>query len=236
MKGIPSRFSLNAEFEQPDYVPANFDLLFDRDGHAQEVGHCWTYPSIFSFETDLIRKGLADQNIRGSEWSLSTLHTNGLRGFKVEVDTDPVSSEDYYSFAEAGEWGSFHWYGLEYFETGQSGTINLISSRNIYQNTNLLRGKLSGNNPSNRWYINQDLADSKLMPDADEERLYGYDQAKIALSNQGFKKILLADRIAGFLSYAIDDAEKLGFVSYLDTDSGNRGKKGEWFQPASCVS
>ena len=99
MEGIPSRFSLNAEFEQPDYVPADFDLLFDRDGRTQEVSNCWTYPSIFSFETDLIRKGLADQNIRGNEWSLSTLHTNGLRGFKVEVDSDPISSEDYYSFA-----------------------------------------------------------------------------------------------------------------------------------------
>ena len=233
MKGIPSRFSLNAEFEQPDYVPADFDLLFDRDGRTQEVSNCWTYPSIFSFETDLIRKGLADQNIRGNEWSLSTLHTNGLRGFKVEVDSDPISSEDYYSFAEAGQWGGFHWYGLEYFATGQSGTINLTSSRDINRINNLLSGKLSGKNPSNRWYINQNLADSNLMPDPDEERLYGYDQAKIALSNEGVKKILSNDRIAGFLSYAISDAEKLGFFSYLDTDSGSQGEKGEWFQPAS---
>ena len=144
MKGIPSSFTLNAEFEQPDYVPTDFNLLLERDGRDQEVGNCWTYPTIFSFETDLIRKGLADQNVRGNEWSLSTLHTNGLRGWNISVESDPVVSESYYKFKAKNNWGGHHWFGLEYFATGKSGAINLVSDRDVNRISNLLKNKLSG--------------------------------------------------------------------------------------------
>ena len=43
------------------------------------------------------------------------------------------------------------------------------------------------------------------------------------------------DRIAGYVSYSIDETEELGFGAYLDDKSGAKGDKGEWFQPASFL-
>ena len=63
---LQSKFVLDFTYEQPNYVPVDFNLGLDRSARDQEVSNCWTYPTIFSFETDLIRQGLADQNVRGS--------------------------------------------------------------------------------------------------------------------------------------------------------------------------
>ena len=234
MKAIPSRFSLNVKFEQPDYVPTDFNLLLERDARSQEVSNCWTYPTIFSFETDLIRKGLADQNIRGNEWSLSTLHTNSLRGWDVSIAPDAGSPDAHYLFQNERNWGGMHWFGLQYFATGKSGAMNETSDRDIGRIDDLLKFSLSGADQNQRWPITKDLAATRLMPDSTEERSYGYDQAKIAITTEGTKKILSNDRIAGYLSYFIDPSEALNFHAYSDFQpKAARGDKGEWFTPSS---
>lgn len=230
---LQSKFVLDFTYEQPNYVPADFNLGLDRSARDQEVSNCWTYPTIFSFETDLIRQGLADQNVRGSEWNISTLHANSFRGWNTTILPSESSPNRYYTLEER-DWGGHHWFGLQYLATGKSGAMVEVQDREVNRINDLLKYRLNKQQqvaPADRWPVNEGLDKAKLLPDSNERRSYGYDQAKLALTTTGTKKILKNDRIAGYISYFIPGDTPFDFPQHLDLNVDK--DYGEWFTPGS---
>ena len=237
---LPAKFSLSGRF-----VPADSprDILWGgtdltRDVRSQEVGNCWTYPSINSFESSLIRLGLADRSIHGSEWSLTTLHANTFdRGFSIKPDPDNLSR---YKINEDGNFGGLATYAIQYFSTGADGAIHLSTSENTKEIESLFKDVNLGLNESDKaqknyltgWSIYEPLSAAPLFPDPKQPRSFGYDQALIGISQEETKQLLLENGLYGEINFSVGKNEPLGFFSFLDqaTESNDAG---DWIAPAS---
>lgn len=237
---LPKAFTLSERFapsDKPrDILWGGTDL--SRDVRSQEVGNCWTYPSVNSFESSLIRLGLADRSIRGSEWSLTTLHANDFsRGFAIETNPEDPKR---YTISEDGNFGGFGTYAIQYFSTGSDGALHLTTDKQAKKVESLFKDVNLGLNEANKaskdyltgWPKNRPLSESPLFPDPSQPRSFAYDQALIGSTRQQTKQLLKRSGIYGEISFSVLDNELLDFHGFLDLPTGGQDA-GDWISPNS---
>jgi hypothetical protein len=237
---LPKVFTLSEHFapsDKPrDILWGGTDL--SRDVRNQEVGNCWTYPSVNSFESSLIRLGLADRSIRGSEWSLTTLHANNfLRGFAIKTNPEDPKR---YTIKDDGEFGGFGNYAIQYFSTGSDGALQLTTDKQARKVESLFKDVNLGLNEANKaskdyptgWPKNRPLSESPLFPAPSQPRSFAYDQALVGSTRQQTKQLLKQDGIYGDIGFSVDNEALLGFQGFLDLPTGSQDA-GDWISPAS---
>ena len=239
-KKLPKSLTLSQRFtlsDSPrDTLWGGTDLT--RDGRTQEVRNCWAYPSINSFESSLIRLGLADRTIRGSEWSLTTLHTNNFaRGFDVRTDGDDTHR---YTITAAGDFGGYGTFAIQYFATGTDGALHLTTQEQSRQVGILFNKVNRGLNESSEvskrgptgWSKSRPLSQAPLFPDPDQPRQFGYDQALIGSTRQQTKQLLQKHGIYGAINFSVAADSLLGFSQYRESPTGHLDAS-DWINPSS---
>ena len=237
---LPKVFTLSEHFapsDKPrDILWGGTDL--SRDVRNQEVGNCWTYPSVNSFESSLIRLGLADRSIRGSEWSLTTLHANDFsRGFAFETNPDDPKR---YKISEDGDFGGIGTYAIQYFSTGSDGALHLTTDKQAKKVESLFKDVNLGLNEANKatkdyptgWPKKRPLSESPLLPDPNQPRSFAYDQALIGSTRQQTKQLLKRSGIYGEINFFVTSDALLGFSEFLDLPTGGPDA-GDWISPDS---
>lgn len=239
-KKLPKAFTLSERFapsDRPrDILWGGTDLT--RDVRSQEVGNCWAYPSVNSFESSLIRLALADRSIRGSEWSLTTLHANTFsRGFAIEANPDDPQR---YKISEDGNFGGSGTYAIPYFSTGSDGALHLTTDKQAKKVESLFKDVNLGLNEANKaskdyptgWPKNRPLSESPLLPDPNQPRSFAYDQALIGSTRQQTKQLLKQNGIYGEINFLVNNGAYLGLSRFLDLPTGGQDA-GDWISPDS---
>jgi hypothetical protein len=82
------------------------------------------------------------------------------------------------------------------------------------------------------WPRSQPLSESPLVPDPQQPRSFGYDQALVGKGREETKQLLLETGTYGYITFFINDNEPLDFESFLDKDSLTNDA-GNWLTPSS---
>lgn len=116
---LTRKISGSVDRNEDDLLYSNIDLA--RETRNQEVGNCWTYPTMNSFETSLISRGLVSSpnEFEGSEWHLSLHQTAG--GSRGLIPNPKFGEPRQKAFDTKGQWGGFDYFGIGYFANGQNG-------------------------------------------------------------------------------------------------------------------
>lgn len=237
---LPKVFTLSERFAPSgnprDILWGGTDLT--RDVRSQEVGNCWSYPSVNSFESSLIRLGLADRNIRGSEWSLTTLHANNFeRGFAIETNPDDPRR---YKISEQGNFGGFGTYAIQYFSTGSEGALHLTTDKEVRQIESLFKDVNLGLNEADKatkgyptgWPKDRSFSQAPLFPDPNQPRTFAYDQALIGSTREQTKQLLKQTGTYGEINFDVKNEDLLSFNGLLDLPTGGQDA-GDWISPSS---
>lgn len=227
------RFSLTKKIagaidkNEDDILYSSIDLA--RHTRSQEVGNCWTYPTINSFESNLIANGLvsAPNEFEGSEWHLSLHQTpGGTRGLDFKRQTLKY---------EIGEWGGHNYFGISYFATGESGAA-VAETRAERTEVKRVIDNLKTYHRYNKPYQPQPSELASIYPNPFKERRFSYDSGITLYNDKDTKNFIQANKTTGYVSFSIRDNSALGFWDYL-SNSGRTNKSGntvlDWHDPLS---
>ena len=230
---LPRVFSLSDQIigaideGQTDLVFSGVDVSLQT--RSQEVGNCWTYPSLNSIETSAIAKGLVSDpsEVEGNEWHLSLNHTGTIpRGLAVNVQ----KGSSFNQFELGDGFGGNYWYATSYFASGKTGAF--------VSQTPEQRTAIADAIKQAQGYFNGGTADKltksqllDLYQDPDEERIFSYETGITLDSTKKAKRYMKRTNTSAYVGFAIGDNDAFGFFDYYTNPNGSQYS--HWIDPSS---
>lgn len=225
------RFSLTRKIsgavdkKEDDFLYSATDLA--RETRDQEVGNCWTYPTINSFETSLISRGLvsAPNEFEGSEWHITLNQTpGGARGLDFKRETPKF---------EIGSFGGNDFFGTLYFATGTDGAAVAETRDQRDGIANILREAKKAH------YFGQPYLNAEglreIYPDPYSQRQYSYEAGVTLTNDKSVKRFLQSEEVSAYASFAVSAEDGMSLPRYHYKQGERRNKAGDkisdWIEP-----
>ena len=225
------RFSLTRKISgavdknEDDFLYSATDLA--RETRHQEVGNCWTYPTINSFETSLISRGLvsAPNEFEGSEWHITLNQTPGsARGLDFKRETPKF---------EIGSFGGNDYFGTLYFATGTHGAAVAETRDERDEIANILREAKKAHYFGQPYHNAEGL--QEIYPDPYSQRQHSYEAGVTLTNDKSVKQFLQSEEVSAYASFAVSAEDGMSLPGYYYKQGERRNKAGDkigdWIEP-----
>lgn len=231
---LPKAFSLSdqiigaIDIGQTDIVFSGNDV--GRQTRSQEVGNCWTYPSMNSIETSAIAKGLVTDpsQAEGNEWHLSLNHSGTWpRRLAVNVKEGEGTFKQF-----APSFGGQYFYATSYFASGKTGAF-------VVQTPEQRKAVKDTVDQGEKYFefetFEDKLTESQLKTlyqDPDEKRSFSYETGITLDSTRAAKRYMKRTNTSAYVAFSFGEHDAIDFHSYRWSADGGK-KYSHWIDPSS---
>ena len=186
---------------------------------SQDLGNCWTYPSLNSIETSAIAKGLVSDpgQIEGNEWHLTLNHTGAYeKGLAInKTDADPSFTQ-----FELGNFGGSYWYGTSYFASGKTGAYVIESPEQRDAVTETIKTAKSYHAKISSEKLDRSQI-ANLYADPSEKRIFSYETGLTLQSTKKAQRHMKKSNTSAYVSFEYV-GDQLGFGDYLHVNESDK--------------
>ena len=186
---------------------------------SQDLGNCWTYPSLNSIETSAIAKGLVSDpsQIEGNEWHLTLNNTGAYeKGLAInKTDADPSFTQ-----FELGNFGGSYWFGTSYFASGKTGAYVVESPEQRDAVTETVDDAKAYYGKSSSEKLDRSQI-ANLYADPSEKRIFSYETGLTLQSTKKAQRHMKKSNTSAYVSFRYD-GDQLDFFDYHHVNESDK--------------